>query len=195
MYLGTVRNGHIEYRPTSMQKEYARVGEDGVEYHGPASAEQAVYAPVKIAVFGPNAEKAVLSPAVQSALAAQGKRVELVAVTSEMPWGKASQALVSAVYDQHVSGIIALDRASSHLAEQIGVKALLPVIAISSDRTLTSINIPWIFRLPEGSQLQQAVRMFADAAKQGNSPTDIRAQLASGREIAGVRFDSTGEAK
>ena len=29
MYLGTVHNGHIEYRRMSMQKEYARVGEDG----------------------------------------------------------------------------------------------------------------------------------------------------------------------
>ena len=35
MYLGTVRNGHIEYRKISMQKEYARVGEDGVQFAGP----------------------------------------------------------------------------------------------------------------------------------------------------------------
>ena len=70
-----------------------------------------------------------------------------------MPWGKASNELVRAVYDQNVIAIIALDRASSHLAEQIGVKAFVPVIAVSSDHALTSTNIPWIFRMPEGTTL------------------------------------------
>ena len=66
---------------------------------------------------------------------------------------------MNAVYEHHVLGLIALDRPSSHLAEQIAVKAFLPVVALSSDRTLTSTNIPWIFRLPEGTPLQQALGM------------------------------------
>ena len=41
MYLGTVHDGHIEYRKISMQKEYARVGEDGVQYAGPSSSDAA----------------------------------------------------------------------------------------------------------------------------------------------------------
>ena len=51
------------------------------------------------------------------------------------------------VYDPDVIGVVATDRASAHLAEQIAVKAMFPVVAISSDRTLTSTNVPWIFRL------------------------------------------------
>src|SRR6516162_5027972 len=39
LYLGTVHNGHIEYQKISMQKEYARVGEGGVQYAGPPTAD------------------------------------------------------------------------------------------------------------------------------------------------------------
>ncbi len=61
MYLGTVRNGHIEYRKVSMQKEYARVGEDGVPYAGPPIAD-APGETLRVAVFGPQADKLVQSP-------------------------------------------------------------------------------------------------------------------------------------
>src|SRR5271165_4920853 len=58
MYLGTVHDGKIEYRKISMQKEYARVGEEGVEFAGPPAADVKGGMP-KIAVFGPGAENAV----------------------------------------------------------------------------------------------------------------------------------------
>ena len=59
---------------------------------------------------------------------------------------------------------IARDRASGRVAEQIRVKAFVPVIAISSDHALTSINIPWIFRLPEDISLDQALQIVTAAA-------------------------------
>jgi len=120
----------------------------------------------------------------------------LVAIPSDVPWGKASNDLVKAVYRNHVAALIALDRDSSHLAEQIGVKAFVPVIAISSDRALTSTNIPWIFRLPQGTPVEQAVSLVLNAAAQsGTSRTAIRELLSSGQSIAGIRFESTGELK
>ena len=81
MFLATVHGGKITYRPASMEKKpvvaqqeapqdaapsaapvpYARVGEDGVTYNGPA-VKDTKPAVVKIAVFGPNAEEAVHSP-------------------------------------------------------------------------------------------------------------------------------------
>ena len=186
MYLGTVHDGRIEYRKVSMQKEYARVGEDGVQFAGPASAD--VAGPVKVAVFGPQAENAV------AAAAATDRKFELLGISSDVPWGKASNELVRAVYEQNVVAVIALDRASSHLAEQIGVKAFVPVIAMSSDKTLTSTNIPWIFRLPEGTSLEQALRAL-EAAKKKSGPnrSKLRDALASGAEMGGVRFQQTGE--
>ena len=190
MYLGTVHNGHIEYRKTSMQKEYARVGEEGVQYAGPAIAD-APGQTVKVAVFGPGADRLMKSMQVAGT---DGKRWELIGIASDVPWGKASNTLVQAVYDKNVIALIALDRASSHLAEQIGVKAFVPVIAVSSDKALTSTNIPWIFRLPEGTSLEQALKTVVTAeGKSGPNRGKLRAELASGEQIAGVQFQSTGE--
>ena len=98
------------------------------------------------------------------------------------------------MYDDHVLALIALDRASSHLAEQMAVKAFVPVLAISSDRMLTSTNIPWIFRMPQATPLQAAVNCLSAAIdRSGPNRAEIRKLLASGEPVAGVRFDPTGE--
>jgi ABC-type branched-subunit amino acid transport system substrate-binding protein len=186
MYLGTVHDGRIEYRKVTMQKEYARVGEEGVPYAGPRVADAT--GTLKVAVFGPQAEQRVRAGNVP------GGKFELVGISSDVPWGKASSALVSAVYDQNVIAVIALDRASSHLAEQIGVKAFVPVIAVSSDHALTSTNIPWIFRLPQGTSLEQSLATLTAAEqKSGPNRAKLRDELASGSQLAGVQFEATGE--
>ncbi|MFZ1136428.1 MAG: ABC transporter substrate-binding protein, partial [Candidatus Korobacteraceae bacterium] len=226
MYMARVHNGTIEYRPATMEPTatqaepkpsspaakpvseatpananpmpYARVGEDGVQYAGPQVAD----APgeiLNVAVFGPGAEKLLQSQDVVNtvrALDANGKKWQLVGVSSDQAWGKASSELVRSVFDQNVIAVIALDRASSHLAEQIGVKAFVPVIAVSSDRALTSTNIPWIFRLPEGTSLQQVLQTLAAAERlSGPNRAKLRAVLASGKQVAGVQFYPTGEAQ
>jgi hypothetical protein len=190
MYLGTVHNGEIDYRKISMQKEYARVGEDGVKFAGPHTGDVPGQT-IKVAVFGPSADKLVRSISMP---ASDGRKWELIGVSSDVPWGKASDELVRAVYDQNVIAMIALDRPSSHLAEQIGVKAFVPVLAVSSDKTLTSINIPWIFRLPAGTSLGQALQILATAERRsGANRSKLRDVLSSGSQIAGVLFQPTGE--
>jgi hypothetical protein len=120
----------------------------------------------------------------------------MIGISSDVPWGKASNELVRAVYDQNVIAMIALDRASSHMAEQIGVKAFVPVVAVSSDHALTSTNIPWIFRLPEGTSLDQALQTLAAAErKSGPNRAKLRDVLASGDQLAGVQFQATGESR
>jgi branched-chain amino acid transport system substrate-binding protein len=196
MYLAAVRNGKITYRRTSMEKEYARVGEDGVTYAGPSVADAKS---AKIAVFGPRADEAIRSPEIQSWLAesgSKGRALTLVPIRSDSNWGKASTQLVDAIYKEGVVGIIATDRSSGHLAEQLAVKAFLPVIAMSSDKSLTSINIPWIFRLPSDATLVQSLNCFGEAiGKVGANPEKIRDVLASGSPVAGLQFRSTGEQK
>jgi phosphoribosylcarboxyaminoimidazole (NCAIR) mutase len=196
MFLARVHNGQIECRRITMEKPYARVGENGVSYNGPPTPNQRVDQ-VQIAIFGPHADEIVHAPEmlqVLAALNAAGKHLSLVAIPSETSWGKASSDLVRAVYDDHVLALIALDRASSHLAEQIAVKVFVPEVAISSDRMLTSTNIPWIFRMPDGTPVQDAVRCLSEAIdRSGPNRTAIRQLLASGRSVAGVRFDPTGE--
>lgn len=193
LYIGHIHNGQIEYRRITMEKPYAQVGENGVQFVGPASTEKT--SELKIGIFGPKAEEAAGSLEMKTLLAnPRSQSVSLIPIASDVQWGKASSDLVRAVYQDHVAAIIALDRDSSHLAEQIGVKAFVPVIAISSDRALTSTNIAWIFRLPQGTPLQNALQLVRDAAEQSTPDRlAIREALASGKTLAGIRFESTGE--
>ncbi len=196
LFLARVHNGSIEYRRITMEKPYARVGEDGVEYAGPSLADEST-GRLQIGVFGPRADEIVHSAEVTRLLHeinVKGQPISLIAIPSQLSWGKASDELVKAVYQDHVLALIALDRPSSHLAEQIAVKSFIPVVAISSDRALTTTNIPWIFRLPEGTPIEQALGSLAEAIhRAGPNREKIRNLLASGAPVGGTSFESTGE--
>jgi ABC-type branched-subunit amino acid transport system substrate-binding protein len=196
LFLAQVHDGAISYRRITMEKPYARVGESGVQYTGPPTPDEKPKN-LQIAIFGPHANEAVGSTEIVhwlSTAQSTGKPLSLIAIPSETSWGKASDDLVKAVYQNHALAVIALDRASSHLAEQIAVKSFMPVIAISSDRALTSTNIPWIFRLPESTPVLQALRILCAAIDEaGPNRARIRHYLASGAWVDEVRFESTGE--
>jgi branched-chain amino acid transport system substrate-binding protein len=201
LFLARVHDGKIDYRRITMEKPYARVGEDGVQYSGPPLPDEKA-AKLQIGVFGPRADAIINSPEIVDLLSkinltkmnGKGQPISLIAIPSQLSWGKASDELVKAVTQDRVLALIALDRPSSHLAEQIAVKTFLPVVAISSDRTLTSTNIPWIFRLPEGTPIDQALRTLVEAINQaGPNREKIRDLLASGKPVAGASFASTGE--
>ena len=201
LFLGTVHDGKITYRRITMEKvqPYAKVGEGGVQYNGPATAPLPDAREVRIAVFGPGADRAIVSPEIQQVvqgLAALGRHYTLVPISSDLAWGKASTGLVNAVYQDNVLGVIALDRNAAHLAEQIGSKAFVPVIAIASDRMLTTTNIPWIFRMPEGTSLSKALSVLALAVNaSGADRGKIRAYLAAGNTVGGMSFAPTGDAR
>jgi branched-chain amino acid transport system substrate-binding protein len=215
MYLGTVHNGAITYRIATMEKPpavrqtplarqeptasltqpYARVGEDGVDYAGPHRTD--LTGPIRIVLFGPHAVEVAHSPEVQAELAsstANGKQWALLPVASDQNWGAASTQLVHALMDEHALAIVALDRDSAHLAEQLALKAFVPVVALSSDKKMTSTNIPWIFRLPVETTSATALRMLVAAeSRSGDNPERLRNVLASGELVSGVAFLQTGE--
>jgi ABC-type branched-subunit amino acid transport system substrate-binding protein len=212
MVLGTVRDGKITYRVATMagaraanagtavmqsvdagaQAPYARVGEDGVEYAGPHRADIPA-GQAGIVIFGPHAADVAgsLGPAAGS--------LRLIPVESGQNWGAASTQLVHALMDEHALAVVALDRDCAHLAEQLSLKTFVPVVALSDDRALTSTNVPWIFRLPPvGGDARagaaKAVRLLTEAARvSGDNPEKLRAVLASGATLAGLRFLPTGE--
>ena len=96
--------------------------------------------------------------------------------------------------DEHALAILALDRDAAHLAEQLALKALVPVVALSEDRRLTSTNVPWIFRMPAATKPAAAMKLIEEAAKKsGQNAEKLRDVLASGERIDGVAFLSTGE--
>ncbi len=198
LYLAHVHDEQITYRRITMEKPYAVVGENGVQYSGPPTKNETGEI-LRIGVFGPGANDVVHSVEVQeylSRLNSRGTRYELVPIQSDTSWGKASSDLVKAVYEEHILALVSLDRSSSHLSEQIAVKTFIPIVAISSDRALTSTNIPWIFRVPEKTGLPRALGCLSAAVQlAGPNRAAIRETLASGQSMAGIRFDSTGEAR
>ena len=220
MYLGTVHDGTISYRaatmapagrPTPLERmegmrspgqsnaPYARVGEDGVEYAGPHRPSVPDDS-VKVVLFGPHADAVAQSPEMQAELRGGalglGRQWTLLPVASDQNWGAASTQLVHALMDEHALAILALDRDAAHLAEQLALKAFVPVVALSEDRMLTSTNVPWIFRLPAKTTPTAAMRLIESATdKSGTNPEKLRDLLASGQSIDGVAFLSTGEPK
>jgi branched-chain amino acid transport system substrate-binding protein len=213
MYLGTVHDGTITYRVATMEKlpaaepapssrgdspdhpaPYARVGEDGVAYAGAHLADVPA-GTVHIVLFGPQAAGLAQSAEVQGALRATYARTwDLVPVDSNQNWGAASTQLVHALFDQHALAIVALDRNAAHLAEQLALKALVPVIALSGDRSLTATNVPWIFRMPAEATPISALRLLRAAERQsGANPERLRDVLASGAALDGFAFSPTGE--
>ncbi len=184
-----------ETKPTTSPVPYARVGEDGVSYAGPRVPDVPV-GPVRVVVFGPDAEKIVQSPEIKSALNPNGRPWTLLPVSSNQNWGAASTQMVHALMDEHALAILALDRDAAHLAEQLALKAFVPVVALSDDKALTSTNVPWIFRLPASTAPSDAVRLIQEAVKKSSSnPVKLRDVLASGDAVNGVAFLSTGEPK
>src|SRR5262249_33569320 len=147
LFLGIVKEGKLAYRRYPMDEPYASLNRKPVEYNGP-STEDAPGPQVTIGLFGPQADKLAAS------LSPSGYRV--IGIPSDAAWGKSSTELINLVYQQQAIGLIATDRASAHLAEQIAVKTFLPVIALSADRKLTTTNIPWIFRLDPETPLAEA---------------------------------------
>ncbi|MGB8260037.1 MAG: ABC transporter substrate-binding protein [Terracidiphilus sp.] len=221
MYLGTVHNGTITYRVAPMEKTpaagtavsqqgsgpasqqvseaarqapYARVGEDGVDYAGPHPADAPAGA-LKLVLFGPHAAELAASPELAAALSDSGGRAwAILPVASDQNWGAASTQLVHALLDERALAIMALDTAAAHLAEQLALKAFVPVVALSDDRRLTSTNVPWIFRLPAATAPARALELVRAAERRsGANPEHLRDALASGSELAGLAFLPTGE--
>lgn len=218
MYIGTVHDGAITYRLAPMAEEpapapstasqpapkqtatppkpYAVVGEDGVYYNGPAQPNIPPGA-VRVVLFGPNAAQFAQSSAVKAQLAHashEGRPWTLIPIDSGQNWGVAATQLVRALVNQHALAIIALDRKAGHLSEQLALKTFVPVIALSNDKTLTSANVPWIFRLPSGTAPASALRLLEDAERRGGpNPQRVRNVLASGSSIDGEAFQPTGD--
>jgi len=168
-----------------MEKPYATVGENGVRYAGP-DIPDAIGPDLKIGLFGPGADR------LAATIRVDGYRV--VGIDSNVPWGKASTELVKVIYDPSVVGLVAVGREQAHLAEQVAVKTFVPVLAISSDRALTSTNVPWIFRVGPDVSAEDAVRcLTAAAVRAGANRLRVRDFLASGEPAGKYAFASNGE--
>lgn len=209
MYLGHVHDGAIRYRlepiekqlappppsaaiaaPAKLAKPYAYLPETPVSFAGPSEPASLVE-PIRVVVFGPNATAVLRRSAVAEAIPSGWG---VLPIDSGQNWGVAATELVRALMDQHALAIMALDRDAAHLSAQLALKSFVPVIAIADDRTLTSTNLPWVFRLPASTSPEAAFRILKLAEqKSGANPDRLRSVLASGVYFGKQYFAINGE--
>jgi branched-chain amino acid transport system substrate-binding protein len=215
MYLGTVHDGAISYKQATMEKPapaastpaaqplaaaptvpYARIDDDDQHFNGPRTPDLPP-GPISVVLFGPHSSSVAQSAEVLAQLARSGKNTaewKLIPIDSDQSWGASSTQLVHALMDQHALAIVALDRNAAHLSEQLALKAFVPVVALSGDKSLTSANVPWIFRLSAESTPADALHLVRTAAARGGvNPEKVRDVLASGVPLDGITFLPTGE--
>jgi branched-chain amino acid transport system substrate-binding protein len=104
--------------------------------------------------------------AVAQANAAGGYRnmpFRLVPAWSDHPWGAGVKELTRLVFEERVWAVVGgIDGPTTHLAEQVAVKAGLPLLnPVSTDKTVNLINVPWIFSCTPQDHIQ--ARVLAEA--------------------------------
>jgi len=102
----------------------------------------------------------------------RGLPFRLIPVWAADPWSTGVGRLAGAVYHDGVWAIIGgIDGPSTHLAEQIVVKARLTLISpVSSDKTANLANVPWIFSVAPGDHEVAPVIGAAVADSAGCAP-------------------------
>lgn len=76
-----------------------------------------------------------------------GKPFRLVQKWTADPWKAGGKLVVEMAYIDRVLAIVgSIDATSTHVAEQVAVKARVPLIdAVSTDRTTNAAMVPWMF--------------------------------------------------
>ncbi|MFB3777400.1 MAG: ABC transporter substrate-binding protein [Bryobacteraceae bacterium] len=145
------------------QAPYKDVLTSPPEYLGPGSEapEPAGLTEVRIGFFG-STEDTIWQGALRAVEEAnrgggyRGLPFRLVSRWSDNPWRSGAAHVVRLAYEDQVWAILGgIDGATTHLAEQVVVKARLPLVSpASTDRTVNQASVPWMFTLmPEDDRL------------------------------------------
>ena len=88
------------------------------------------------------------------------------------PWADGAARLAHTVYDDQVWAIVGgIDGPTTHMAEQIAVKARLPLVnPFSSDKTVNRAGVPWVFSCTPGDDLVAPVLADEIATRSGDKP-------------------------
>ena len=84
-----------------------------------------------------------------------GKPYRLVPAWSDNPWGSGVKQVTQLVYADRVWAIVGgVDGPTTHLAEQVVVKARLALVSpVSTDKTVNLTNVSWMFSLAPNDRL------------------------------------------
>ncbi len=140
------------------QVPYLDAREHQTEYLGPGrEAPAADVAELRVAYFGPGDADhpewgdawrgAVLAlEEVNAAGGVNGTPLRLLPAWAENPWNAGVTALTRLVYGENVLAIVGgVDGVTTHLAEQVVVKARLPLLSPgNTDSSVNLTNVPWV---------------------------------------------------
>ena len=139
-----------------------------LEYLGPAEEgpDPAGLTEVSVGWFGPSDPAHPLhgdlwtaaSLAIEEVNEAGGLRglpVQLIPRWSENPWGTGIGQVARTVHEDQVLAILgSVDGPGTHLAEQVVVKARLPLVSpVSTDESVNLAGVPWMFSVAPGDHL------------------------------------------
>jgi ABC-type branched-subunit amino acid transport system substrate-binding protein len=156
-----------------------------LDYAGPGRESEAPAGlkEVRIGYFGPSSPKdpegndpwQAAELAVEEANASggcHGKPFRLVPAWSGTPWAAGAARLAKMVYDDQVWAIVGgIDGPTTHLAEQIAVKARLPLLnPFSSDKTVNQAGVPWVLSCTPGDDLLAPVLADEISTRIGERP-------------------------
>lgn len=100
----------------------------------------------------------------------------LVPRWSDNPWKSGPQHMIRMAYGERVWAIIAAhDGSAAHLAQQVAMKALIPLMnPVATDRSLHTAGVPWMFSCAQGDDAiaQVLVKQLSGRAPIVLSSTD-----------------------
>ncbi len=143
------------------------VSEVRIGYFGPSDPDDPLYGSLWVA-----AQRAVEDANHEGGF--HGKPFRLLSAWSDNPWGNGITQVTQLVYRDRVWAIVGgVDGPTTHLAEQVVVKARLPLVSpLSTDESVNLTNVSWMFSLAPSDT------MVADALLAALSPPDDSAPLA-----------------
>jgi ABC-type branched-subunit amino acid transport system substrate-binding protein len=163
---------NTNFKEHTSDKVFFNTRKHQTHYAGPGR-EEACPANIKevlIGYFGPGTSSdpkygdmwSAASLAVEQANKSGGYKglpFRLVPGWSGDPWGSGISKVVRMSYVDKVWAVIGgMDGPSTHLAEQVAVKARLAVLSpASTDKTVNLANVPWIFSCLPGDHLQAPI--------------------------------------
>lgn len=143
------RNVTPEYvGPVDPRVDAATLTEIQIGYFGPSDPAHPLYGNLWCA-----AEQAIADANRRGGYA--GKPYRLLPVWSENPWGSGVNQITRLAYRDRVWALVGgVDGSTTHLAEQVVVKARLALVSpVSTDKTVNLANVAWMFSLAPHDRL------------------------------------------
>jgi len=123
----------------------------------------------------------------------RGLPLELCVGQARGPWSSAAEVARDFLFERECLALIAPpDRNVSHLLQQLAARGHAPVVALSSDSTLTRVPVPWLVRIVPDTRAEITALVRALSEPPAGA---IPALIPAGREGRTIRGDLNAVAR